>query len=237
MDSPSYTLFTPEKYRSADTKCLHQDALLSIVVYNTAGNLRPILYDITGGTGRGRMVQKLEKANDAFMALWIHDIEEIITRQMCLNAFPSNQLDGLIFRCTSRIRKKDICMFIRRRFQTPYLHASNSFCPSHIPLNQTNIPSPPSLTKTRQMQALVITTRLPRRHITPSLKVHLPIIPTTTTTKLTNEEIELASPGAARARDNRVALESPAGRRGRAVIRRRRRQCQGLVGCAVGSHR
>lgn len=61
------------------------------------------------------------------------------------------------------------------------------------------------------MQALVITTRLPSRHITARLQINLPqITTTTTTTKFTHEEVQLPSPSAARACDDSISLERPA---------------------------
>lgn len=79
------------------------------------------------------------------------------------------------------------------------------------------------------MQSLVIAARLPRRHITARLKVDLPI---SAAAELTGQEVELPAPDTVPARDDGVALETPARRR-----RGAGGQFQRLVRCAVAPDR
>lgn len=81
------------------------------------------------------------------------------------------------------------------------------------------------------MQTLVITARLPRGDVAPSLQVDLPVVGAAR--DLAHEEVQLPAPGAARPRDDGVALERPARRR-RAGARRQR---QRLVRRAVRADR
>lgn len=117
----------------------------------------------------------------------------------------------------------------RRKYTIPLFHKEiNTYFSSQdnlLPLSPFRTTTRSA--KTRQMQTLIITTSPTQRNLTPSLKINLPIIPSSQ--HPTNQEIQLSPPSTRPASNNRVSFQPPSRRRRRGGKR------QGLVGRTVGS--